>query len=200
MKIKVIDGGDTAARALLYRQPNPTMIDYINTGLNRLMEYGNNLSEGFKTAISNVYNQYWSDSALEASKWVLHSVGGTQQDVILPVPYETFNNANLLMQRYIISQPELNELYRKNMCHGFDGTYYNIEPNTYGEDRYEYQRVMDGVLQFNTEGSGYINHYSNSDEVELDFVEKITILDTWNNVARILAEGRDPSDPLLSDL
>lgn len=200
MQINVINGGSTAAAALLYRQPTEQVMSYINAGLNRLMEYGNVLSEGFKTAVNNVYNQYWSDGALEASKWVLNTIGGTQQDIITVVPYETFNNANLLMQRYIIAQPQLNELYQSNMCHGFQDTYFNIEPETFGKERYEYQRVMDGVLQFDTEGEGYINYYSNSDSTELDFVDKLSILDTWDTVSRLLAEGKDPSDPTLAKL
>lgn len=200
MQVKVVEGGDLAARALLYKQPTEQIMNYVNAGLNKLKEYGNTLSEGFKNAINTVYNQYWSDGVLDATNWLINNIGSTKQDVIYPVQYETFNTANLLMQRYIMAYPELNILAKRNMCNGFQDTYFNIEPETYGEERYEYQRVMDGILQYDKDEVPYVKYYSNSDNVELTLPEKLSVLETWNNVARLIAEGKDPSDPLLNDL
>ena len=99
------------------------------------------------------------------------------------------------MQQYIMSEPTLNKLHKQNRCYGYQDTYVEVEPDTYGQERVLYQRVMDGVMQFDEEGLCFINHYTNSDEVELTTVEKISVLDTWHHVRRLIAEGIDPTDP-----
>lgn len=199
IQVPVINGGEFAAKALLYKQPSMDVMNYLNTKLDHVMNYTNGLSERFKNTVSNLYNQAFNSDAINAAKQYLsQSDYALRQDLIYTVPYSRMHEANLIMQQYIMAEPHMNKLYRKNMCVGYQDTYFDPEPETYGKDRYDYQRVMDGVMQFelvdDDEELAYINSYSNADDIELSNSERIAILDTWHEVARMIAEGKDPSE------
>ena len=196
VNVNVVQGGDFAANALLYQQPSQTLMSYLYDNMNNVMSRLSNVSEAFKTSVVNLYNSAHDNRILNQAKLLLNSLGTTlNQNVIYHVHYTDIHNPNLIMQQYIMSEPTLNKLYKQNRCYGYQDTYVEIEPDTYGKERMLYQRVMDGVIQFDEEGLGFINHFSNSDEVELTPIEKISVLDTWHHVSRLIAEGIDPSDP-----
>lgn len=78
----------------------------------------------------------------------MHQAGThLSEDVIMPYSVDNLGDANLIMQRYIMSNPVISELDRKGLCFGFADTYINLEPDTYGEERLDYQTVMDGVYR-----------------------------------------------------
>lgn len=197
VKVQTIDGGEFAANALMYKPPSQQVMEYLNNGLDKIMNYTSGLSDRFKETVQGIYNKAFDNRAIEASKYLLaQSDYALQEDMIYTVPYDGFSNINMTMQQYIMAEPTLNNLYKKNMCHGFQETYFDYEPETYGKERYDYQRVMDGVLQFDKdeEGLAYIESYSNTDEVEITIPEQLAILTTWENVVRIIEEGNDPSE------
>ncbi len=201
-RVNVIRGGDVAANALIYRPPDNALLEYLNNSINSAIEHTSSLSDRFVSTVRGMYDKFNSSAAIAASKALLYNAGmHFNQDTIYPVSYDNLSTANLAMQRYIMAQPLMSNLYKKNMCYGFQNTYLNMEPETYGKDRLEYQRVMDGVLQHDKNGDAYIMHYSNDDYVdELHVFDKLSVLDTWNNVARMIANGYDPSDPEQGDL
>lgn len=200
-KANVVNGGDVAASALLYKQPDITMMDYLRGNMNNILNHATNLSDRFINTVKNMYNKAHDSNVITTSKLLLNSAEyALDQHTLYAVPYDGFNNINLAMQQYVMAYPEINKLNRQNKCYGFQDTYVDPEPDTYGEERYDYQRVMDGVLQHDSEGLAYSKHYSNTDEVKLDNVDRISILDTWHNVARYLAENIDPTDPDLDEL
>lgn len=199
IQVPVVNGGEFAAKALLYKQPSVDVMNYLNNKLDHVINYTTGLSERFKTTVSNLYNQAFNSDIINTAKQYLsQSDYALRQDVIYTVPYDKTYEANLIMQQYIMAEPHMNNMYRKNMCFGYQDTYFDPEPETYGKDRYDYQRVMDGVLQFETTDDekelAFINHYSNADEIELTNSERTAILDTWHEVARMIAEGKDPSE------
>lgn len=199
-KANVVNGGDVAANALLYRQPDTTVMDYLKHNMNTIFNHATNLSDRFVNTVKSMYNKVHDSSVMTASKLLLNNAEYVlDQHTLYAVPYEGFNNINLAMQQYVMAYPEINKLNRQNKCYGFQDTYVDPEPDTYSEERYDYQRVMNGVLQHNSEGLAYSKHYSNTDEVKLDNIDRISILDTWHNVARYLAENIDPTDPDLCE-
>jgi hypothetical protein len=200
IQVPTVQGGEFAANALLYKQPTPEVINYVNNKLDNIVNHVHGLSSRFKSTVQNLYQQAYNSDIINAAKrYLSQSDYALRQDVIYTIPYEQFNTANLIMQQYIMAEPTLNNLHRKNMCYGFQDTYFDSEPNTYGKERMDYQRVMDGVLQFekeedNEKSLAYTYHYSNDDSIELTEPERIAILDTWHEVARMIAEGKDPSE------
>lgn len=197
MVVNVVNGGELMHNALLYRPPDNSIVDYFSNKLNHVIQYTQGLSNQFIDTTKKLYDKVYDSKVIERTKALLSmSDYALSNDVITLVPYGHMSNANMVMQQYIMAYPEVQDLVKRNKCHGYQDTYFNIEPDTYGEDRYEYQRVMDGVLQFEDteEGEGYLKHYINSDEIELTTHEKLSVLDTWHNVSRMIAEGLDPTE------
>lgn len=200
-KVDVVNGGDLAARALIYKQPSYNMTEYFLNGMNNVFNTVNNLSTAFVDNVKSLYNKFNSNEVIIASKQLLHQAGMSFNDrSIYTVPYNHFHEANLTMQQYIMLQPDVFKRYSENRCHGFQDTYIDPEPDTPLEERIMYQNVMDGVLQFDKEGDGYIKFYTNTSDEELDIFDKLSILDTWHDVQRMLIEGIDPTDPDYEEL
>lgn len=207
IKANIIQGGAEYADALIYKQPDESVLSYITNSMNNILQHTKNLSQQFVNSMTSIYDRFNSDISRQTSKMFLNRVGSSLDQMTLHyIRYEHLGLANLGMQPYILAQPELNNLFRKEMCYGYQDTYIPKQPNTYGEDLIEYKRVMDGVLQFedNEEGLGFIKHYSQDDEKthgkDLTTYDQFSIIDTWHNVSRMLANKLDPSDPLLGEL
>ena len=196
MQVNVVKGGEQAFNALVYKPPEQGLLDYFQNNLNNATQMLGDAGQNFMNTAYNMYDKFNSSAVINAGKALLMNVGThLNQQAIYYVDQNHMPNANLIMQSYIIANPVMNNLYQKNMAYGFQDTYFDPEPDNVGVERYDYQRVMDGVLTYDKEDNGIITRYFNSDEVELDSMEKITILDTWQQVEYMIANGIDPSDP-----
>lgn len=203
--IGIVRGGDLAADALIYRPPDNNLVNYLASNLQKANELVGSYSNAFINTMTNVYNRFASDSARLYQKLVLQDANGhLDQNIVSVVRYEHLHMANLAMQRYILAEPTLNEYYRKGMCYGYQDTCTMYEDNKFGKDCVEYRRVMDGMLEFDNEDEGVVITYSQNDTEmypdDLDPIDKFNIMKTWDNVARMIVEGIDPSDPLLGEL
>lgn len=203
--IGIVRGGDLAADALIYRPPDANLVNYLTANLQRAGELVGSYSNTFINTMTDVYNRFASDTARLYQKLVLQDASGhLNQDMVSVVRYEHLHMANLAMQRYILAEPSLNSLYQKGMCYGYQDTCVMYEENKYGEDCVEYRRVMDGSLIFDDDDEGSVITYSQNDtemyKEDLDTIDQFNIMKTWENVARMVAEGIDPSDPLLGEL
>lgn len=200
----VIQGGDESLNALIYKPLDRFTTDYLQRHLDTTLSTLRDVGGRFTSAVKSLYDKFHGEDVLLRAKLAIMSAGKhLNQDVIYPVKYQSYRDINLIMQRYVMSNEKVSTLYRRNKCYGFKETFIDPEPNTYGKDRIDYQRVMDGVLQFEEEtGEGYFTYYTNSmdSEDELSAFDKISILDTWDVVARLIAEGQDPTHTELEDL
>lgn len=202
IQVPVIRGGDFAANALIYKPPSDNLINYLKGNMSHIWDKVNQYSSQFCQTVQSMFNSVNHDDVIQRSKILLNQYGThISQEAIMTIPYERLNEANMMMQRYIMAQPDMNKLYKKNMCYGYAETFVPTEPDTYGEDLLDYQQVMDGVLQHaRDDGISYTCHYSNMvSDTPLSIIDTISILDTWDNVVRALEEGKDPSNPLFED-
>jgi hypothetical protein len=196
MHVNVIQGSDTAFNALVYKTPDQNLLSYLTTNMQNVIDKTVGLSQNFIANTKAMYDRFNSAEVINAGKALLYQTGmHFNQDAIYPLMESNIGTANLAMQRYIMANPELNNMYQKNMCYGFQETYFNHEPNTWGVERNDYTDVMDGMMEFDDEGLGYVAHYSYEDKREFSIFDNMSVLETWDVVARMLAEGKDPSDP-----
>lgn len=203
--IGIVRGGDLAADALIYKPPDNNLVNYLANNIQRASELVGSYSNTFINTMTDVYNRFASDTARLYQRLVVQNASGhLNQDIVGVVRYEHLHMANLAMQRYILAEPTLNKYYQKGMCYGYQDTCTMYEEDKYGEDCVEYRRVMSGSLTFDDNGEGVVTTYTQNDTEmypdELDTIEQFSIMKTWENVARMVAEGIDPSDPLLGEL
>ena len=201
----VIRGDGNVENALLYRPLENNVLNYLNQHINAAITATNTLSQSFINGVQGLFNKFNSDQARMQTKLAMNSAGHhIDQNMIHYVKYEQLHAANLAMQRYILAHPELGELHRKEMCYGYQDTFMALEPNKFGKDTIEYARAMNGVVQFDQDGKGYVETYSLYDTdthgEDIDIIDQISILRSWDNVSRMIANKVDPSDPISGEL
>ena len=148
MQVNVVSGGDAAVAALLYRPPDQNLLNYLNSKMQQAIDYTSNMVTGYAENMRAMYDKFNSSQAIQAAKMFMYNLGMNTSEMVIQRfhNFEDFN-PNLLMQRYIMSCPEVSKLDKQNMCNGFAESYVDPEPGVYGTDRDDYRRVMDGVLQ-----------------------------------------------------
>jgi len=196
MQVNTITGGRNAFNAMLYNVPDNNTLTWLNNNMSRAKEVLSGVADHMVNASINMYNKINSNASINAAKALISEQGGhINPYVIYSVDYNNIVNANMIMQQYIMSNPIVQELYVNNMCYGFEETYYNEQPGVYGEDRYEYQRVMDGVLHEDGDHMS-ISHYTNTSDTELNIYDQYSILESWQHAENmILNTANDPTDP-----
>lgn len=117
-------------------------------------------------------------------------------------PLRTFDelrNANVTMQRYIMAEPTVRELYLGENIAGYEDTY-NYVSQAYSDgvadDDYDYRRVMNGVFVMSEDEEDdtyYRTHYHEElidGDRELTFMEQCDILETWDYIRDLLEETK----------
>ena len=198
MIVRTVNGGEDAVRAILYTPPSEQLVAYVNNNINNALSAITNASQEFVNATKTMFNNATNSNVINAGKMLLNQLGnmGTP-DAIQYLTTEQLHTANIGMQYWIMECPEVRTLYNQNMCYGYGDTYVDMEEGIENpEDRSGYNRVMSGILQFESDGSGYFRHYEDSSDVDpLSTIDQFTILDTWHNARQALLKGIDITDP-----
>jgi len=195
MQVNVVRGGRSAFNAMLCNVPDQSTLNWLSNNINHARDVLGNVVGGLVDASVNLYNKVNGDAVINAAKALVSSQGGhISPYAIYGLDYTNMGTANYTMQQYIMCNPMVQEQYIDNICNGFEETYYDEQPGITGEDRYGYQRVMDGVLY---EDGDYmaINHYSNVDDVDIPVSDQFMILETWAHAEVMILNGEDPTEP-----
>jgi hypothetical protein len=106
--------------------------------------------------------------------------------------------ANLNMQRWVMAQPDIRQLYHEQKCDGFSQSYVDYEPGKVGEHHRDYRLVMHEVVQYTKEGNMKVDTYYEDvleGDVTLSLMDKANILSTWDLLSMFAKAGNDINDP-----
>ncbi len=139
-----------------------TSYNFIN---DKLTQYGllNELQQNGVQALDNCYQE-------------LHS-------------FTDLQNANFTMQRWIMTHPQVRQLYIDQNLDGYSNSYENVFGKNQGEQDYNYRRVMDGALE-STDDRWVYKHYLDDilpGDKELDHYEKSIIRNTYDTIDHLLS-------------
>lgn len=197
MQFQVINGGDATAAALLYKPPPPALSEYLYNNMQNVINTASNLSTSFIDNVKSMYNSVHSEAAKNFNSFIKYAVGEHLGDnTIIYIDRPNIPNANPIMQQYIMAEPQLYDLYRRDLVYGYGETYRSLETGVENKDTVVYSNVMDGVVQYDDDGNGYRIHYTDSNyEItpEISRYDRLSILETWDNVKSLLADGIDPT-------
>lgn len=196
----VIQGDSLEFDSLIYPTQHPNALTYIQ---NTLSNIPSTLMDKGRELFSNAYEKFKeitsAESRIRARNAILAATNYRQENVIYPIHNVVDSQtATLTMQRWIMAEPTVRELYHKQQCDGYSSTYVDNHPDAIGEDHYDYRRVMDGVVDYsgnNVWCKWYMEDLANGDKELMPF-EKLSILDSWDvirNAVNLMNE--DPTDP-----
>lgn len=165
---------------------------------------GNQFIESAKRLHDKVNNS----SIIESAKRAISFIGNKlDQNTILFLDNITdIQKANFTMQRWIMADPFVRNKFHNQEIDGYSNTYVDKFPSLLGDNHYDYRRVMDGVLNLDSDNENeplvkfYFEDLHDSDQ-ELTSIDKFKILDTWDVVRGFLAKGeKDPTSFWNEDL
>lgn len=206
MQIAVIHGSDPSFFGNnLFPEAPPEAKQWIqnqfNQGLNLLTDVGNR----FRQQAVDLY-QKLHDPTLEARARAFYrkAKGITHPNAILA--FDTVGEiqaAKPLMQRFIMAEPSIRELYHKQLCDGYSDSYVDYEPGKIGEAHYDYRRVMNGIIteSFSDDAANdyqwkvvmYAEDLHEGDN-ELHIDQQAAILKVHNLACQALFNKIDPTD------
>ena len=120
-------------------------------------------------------------------------------NVHLCTSIEQIQASNPVLQRYLMAEPNLRQLYLNQSCEGFAGVYNNVHGNAIGVNHYDYRRVTDGMLMVTESEIEWNDFYEliPDNDKELELYEKADMIRNWNLVNIALdANEMDPSSPI----
>ena len=201
----VIYGGERELNLFTAGEPHPSMLQYMRDQANQLGSYIQNTGNAVAQNVLTAYETYYSDDALRHARTALSKVKSYfQEDKIseLESIYD-IQQAGVVMQRYIMSEPTLRQLYHDGRCNGFSGSYIDPFPGQIGDQDYNYRRVVNGVLNLSEpteaapEGNWkfeiFVEELMEGDR-ELALHEQSAIINTWERNRYSLAHSlMDPT-------
>lgn len=188
---QVLRISEPALDLVLYGNKSDLMNNYLVQQLQQVRPAFNEFSQRIYQNLQNSYN-FINDKMVQYGLLNQLQSQGVQ---VVDNYYAELNsftaiqNANLTMQRWVMSHPEVRQLYLDQNLDGYSETYKNVFGKGVGEQDYNYRRVMDGVVQDNDNG-WVIKHYIEDlmpGDKELDHYEKVQILHTYDAIDHILS-------------
>lgn len=192
--------------ALTHPKPHAGTLEYIQ---NQFSNFSNNLGTFGNQFVQSAKQMYYNlndSSILRKAEVAIRKAGAVvERNFITKMDdLKEMRNANHIMQRYIMAQPDLREKYHKQTVDGYSDTgihgvdvYGDAEPGCIGDTHLDYQRVMSGIVEETDTGwvaRNYLNDIDPEDELPLTFDDQVCILDTWEYIKMALDQDEDPTD------
>lgn len=197
MKVNIIKGGGDAARAILYGPPSQEDQAYFAKNLEAIASTTTGSNSMFQAVANNLYQKYSSQQAINTAQNLLFSAQMTVSDEqIYPISPTNIKQANNIMKRWIMTTPEVAELYDRQNCNGFNDSVQRY-------DDHEYAKATDGFIR-DVEGGFEATEVwideTDPDEKVYGYYEQVSIQHTFETAKHMILNGIDPTSEDLDDL
>jgi hypothetical protein len=199
MEINVVSGGYDTFQAAMYGTMPRGVMDVLASQYDRVSSSMSERGRRFQEKAKAVFDRVSSSDAVriaQAATRKLRNVWNANE--IRPLlEIGQIQHAPPVMQRWIMADPYIRKLYHENKCDGYSDTYVDLHPGQIGKDHYDWRRLNDGLVVFETDEDGneigwsatsYIEDLAEGDE-DLTLSQKDDILDT-QSVARAIQRMR----------
>lgn len=198
----MIEGADSFD-ALVYGELHPGTINFLNS---QQQSFGvtDMLTEKamqFRQSIESQVQRFNVSSFMRTARAAIRKVSNVwRTDDIIPMSdIGQMQHAKPLMQRYIMAEPTLREMYIEQRVDGYSESYVDTDPNKVGYDHYDFRRVTNAVFtnlgreeQSSFEAVTYYEQLRGNDR-ELHFEEQQDVMVTWSNLRPLLLGQEDPT-------
>jgi len=202
--VKVVVGDPTTFDLMAFGQAAASTVNYIQSEISRaatvLTDFG---QIGFQAA-HEVFNRFHGEDAVRKARELSRRIGWVfKEDCVRPlVTLDAMQSAMPVMQRWIMACPEVRELYNRQECAGYAGSYIDIQPGAIADQHYDYRRVMDGMIQTDDDDKPFYTLYMDElleGDSPLDLDKRVDVLNTWDHIRHILRKGVDDPTSIHGD-
>lgn len=191
-----VEGGSLAFDQMMYA---PKLRDNIEFLQNRSATITQNLTEAgrnFFQGARETWNDFFGEGAARLARAVTRNVASLWETNVVRL-LETIGhmqNAPLVMQRGIMSDPFIKDMYLRQKIDGYSDTYVNRYGDAQGHDNYDYRRVNDGMVLEREDGGyeawTYFEELENPED-ELYFDQQVDMHHSIGNIVRMIRRGKD---------
>ena len=153
MQINVVPNGSPMTFSMmLYPEQHQRNQSYIQEKISQVStQLGAAVSDfgaKFIERAKNLYEQAYNSQAVLAAKAAIRATKGLfhPNAIVQLDSLDDLRSAQPVMQRYLMANPIVRELYNEQRIDGYSDTYVNVHGKAIGHDHYDYRRVMDGIV------------------------------------------------------
>lgn len=206
--IQVTVGGSDEFNALMYGQKHPGTLQFLQNQVTNISSTLNDAGRSFFAGARDVYERFNGENAMRLARAAMRKAGSAfQRDEIRPLfTIGEMQQAPLSMQRFIMAEPTIRNMFHQQRCDGYSDTYIDLHPTAVGVDHYDYRRAMNHmVVDSEDEEHEYVCRIFFDDLVdgdrELALDEKVDVLSTWDLMKAFMEKGgEDPTSAFASNL
>ena len=194
--VQVVVGGNTEFNALVYGHKNPGTISYLEQQSFTLSPHLTAAGQAFFANQSQLYEQFNGAEAQRLAAAAVRKVAAIfQPNSIRPLyTLADIQNAPLVMQRWIMAEPTVRDLYHQQRCDGYAESYVDMQPAFVGREHYDYRMVTHGLIQTENEDEPLARFFFDDlaeGDRELTLDEKTDIVSTWDIVKNMVKAGKE---------
>jgi hypothetical protein len=189
----IVSSSSTGIDYALYGDKSHVVAGYVQQQLQQMPMYASAYQERMYQSLQNSYS-YLTDSAVKHD--IVRSLRTAGVDlgenfIVELRTFEELQKANLTMQRWVMADPFVRQLYLDQNVDGYSDTYLNTSDKYVGERDYHYQLAMSGVPVELDNGMTLTKFFHAEEDLrdgdrKLSHHEKIAVQRTWAN-ARVVA-------------
>jgi len=194
-------GADSEFDAICYGQHHPSTINFLRDQFNTVRSTLTEPARLFMEKGREMFEHFNGTEAMRFARDVVNRVKGVTSiniDNVKPlITLAELQSAGLVMQRWVMANPNVRERYHNQQLDGYFGSYIDMSPQDIGVDHYDYRRVMDGVVQITDNAWKIVQYHDQLVEGDRDLMieEKSDIIHTWSALDYLLALNEDPTNP-----
>lgn len=197
--VQVVIGGANEFNALVYGQKNPGTISFLEQESFTISPHLTAAGQQFFANQGSLFEQFNGAEAIRLAQAAVRKVNSIFQPNSIRALYGLgeIQNAPLTMQRWIMAEPTVRQMYHEQRCDGYAESYVDMQPGFVGREHYDWRMVQHGLLQDEDEEAPlttfYFDELAEGDR-ELTLEEKMDIVSTWDLVKTMVKSGgEDPT-------
>lgn len=202
--VMIVQGDTNMFNAMVYgAERHPNTMQYLQSQVQQFSGALTEFGQAFFTGAQQLHDTFNSSEAMRAARAAVRRF----DSLFMPDRIQTIEklghlqNAPVAMQRWIMAQEDMRQLYLGQRCDGYSDTYQNVWGNDWKVDHYDWRLIHQGVMmEVKTDDfDGHVMHHWLADVAEGDrplvFGEQSDILNTHDVVKAYVELGLDdPSD------
>jgi len=199
--INLIYNHDNAFDAIVYGEQHPANLEFFRQQTRSLSETLTDAGRNFFSNVQQLHEQFNGSEAMRLTKAAIRASKSLFKPDIISSIFDVgeMQQAQPIMQRFIMANPVIRQMYHDQRCDGFGDSYVDMEPGKISDGHYDYRRVMHGMVQESEvddwTASFYMEDLHEGDK-HLTMDEKVDVLQTWEIIEMFMAKGNeDPTSP-----
>lgn len=198
--VAFVEGGTEMFNSLMYAPPSNADIAYFQNNQQSLLQTAGGYAKNFINSMVDRFQlidyeklQMYTDAVTRriSDIWNIDTIRSLHDLVDIQYPPNQ-------MIRWIMTNPNVRELYHKGKVAGYDDAYVDMAPGISGHDHHDYQMVMHGMEVWNEEDEDYefVQYHTEFVEEEnsldrLTMSERVNILETWSRTDHYIEQGKE---------